>query len=662
MTRLAILILVSGAMLAIACGGPTTPDAFPVVQEVQRVGSPEPEPPEKPLFVWGETRFRHTRQIQNLVFRPDGKAIATSAYDYSPHITEWDMMGREVRRYSDPEHSVRHARVVGYTPDGRRLITNADYEWIVEFDTDTGKVVSRVGGRIQPFGLSAPVASPDGSVLAQIDGHVVRLLDAKTKAPIHPELDRYSSYPPYAIQFSSDGRWMLAVGYDGLWLWDLPAGKPPRAIDQGRRTISYHSTHISPDGRWIAGSNDHSIAVFAADTGEIAFRQPPRPVGSSRRTQVIGFDPSGRLWATDSWAGNITCHEVPSGKVLQTIKGFDQSTHTILSRDGRKLAVGGWKAFAVRDTVPAAEWHVVEQYPGRQSGGCGLDMPPCPSFAFTADSGRLITDRGEFDLRNMRWHPAEVRTQPKEAQPNEEEYVRSLGYSADGRRHAVAIRFKDQTTHVRVWETVSNTDVVRIEPAGEACGGAFTPDGKRLILANNDTTLGVWDYARLEARSLSPTAGDSWEMLAHPNAKVGLAAVSGLVADPNSAVELLKSRYRPIIDPKRVKDWIADLCDEDFATRETAENELAKLGSHAEGAIREATKSPSPETSRRAERLLRGIKPTSAVRAVRAVEVAERIDTAATRELLETWAKSSSDVLLQSEAKSALERMASTRP
>ena len=126
MTRLAILILVSGAMIAIACGGPTTPDAFPVVQEVQRVGSPEPEPPEKPLFVWGETRFRHTRQIQNLVFRPDGKAFATSAYDYSPHITEWDMTGRELRRYSDPEHSVRHARVVGYTPDGRRLITNAE--------------------------------------------------------------------------------------------------------------------------------------------------------------------------------------------------------------------------------------------------------------------------------------------------------------------------------------------------------------------------------------------------------------------------------------------------------------------------------------------------------------------------------------------------------
>src|SRR5207249_3094527 len=99
----------------------------------------------------------------------------------------------------------------------------------------------------------------------------------------------------------------------------------------------------------------------------------------------------------------------------------------------------------------------------------------------------------------------------------------------------------------------------------------------------------------------------------------------------------------------------------DFATRERAENELTKLGAQAEGALREAAKSPSPEACRRAERLLRRTKPDSAVRTIRAVEAAERIGNAEAKELIATWAKSNSDVLLQSEAQAALNRLSPLR-
>ena len=840
MARIVLLTgLVFTLVLAMACARRPAPEQELFVEQVQAVETPEPLPPEggsvafpgEPLARWGDPRLRHIGQVQKVVFRPDGKALAASEYN-SSIIIEWDAdNGRELRRYSDSEKPARYAMILGYTPNGRRLIIDSDYAQIVVFDTESGRVVSRIkhlreiaicpdgttiagrspdrratvwdletgqpvrtyptdvsgglsfspdgkwlvacangqylmsdptmdgrpsvrsevwvgpadgsgpgrllvppdgggddhvrgawvrsdrvvlmrkhqmisydpatgdrkaiakqppqqirdifladAGRlyVQEFGKDPvefdietlaplvgggkfpardywPARSPDGLKFAKSDGHAIQLFDAKTEKRLHPDRDNYPTRPAHTIQFSADGRRMLTVGYECIRVWDFPVGRPPTVIDPEGRTARSYYAHLSPDGRWVADCNDHSIAVFSAETGEVVFRQPPPPIGTSQRPRVVGFDPAGRLWVTDSWAGEITCHEVPSGQVVQTIKSFEQSVYMALSPDGRKLAVGGWKAFAVRDTDPAADWTIVERYPGRQPGGCGLDLPPCPQlFSFTRDSRRLITERGEFDMRNMYWEPAVAGKELPEAK----EVISgpSKVYSPDGRRSVGASNYRDGTSQVRIWETASNTELARLVPRGGVSGLAFTPDGKRLVVAKTDTTFELWDYPSLEARLLTPIAGDNWQLLASPHAKVGLAVVDALIADPAMGLSLLKARLRPI-DPLLVKKLIAELSDEDFATRERAGDDLAKLGSQAEGALREAAKSPSPEASRRAVRLLRGIKPS--VRTIRAVEVVERIGTAEARDLLATWAKNNADVLLQAEARSALGRLKS---
>ena len=838
MARIVLLTgLVFTLVLAMACARRPAPEQELLVEQVQAVETPEPLPPEgglvafpgEPLARWGDPRLRHIGQVQKVVFRPDGKALAASEYN-SSIIIEWDAdSGRELRRYSDSEKPARYAMILGYTPNGRRLIIDSDYAQIVVFDTESGRVVSRIkhlreiaicpdgttiagrspdrratvwdletgqpvrtyptdvsgglsfspdgkwlvacangqylmsdptmdgrpsvrsevwvgpadgsgpgrllvppdgdgsdpvkatwvrsdrvilmrkkqmisydpatgdrkaiakqppqqirdifladAGRlyVQEFGKDPvefdietlaslvgggkfpardywPARSPDGLKFAKIEGNAIQLFDAKTEKRLPPDQDSYPTTPTNSIQFSSDGRRMLTAGYNCKRVWDIPFGKPPTVIDRDGRT-AYYNVYLSPDGRWVASCNDHSIAVFSAETGEVVFRQPPPPKGISRRPIVVGFDPAGRLWVTDSWAGEITCHEVPSGQVVQTIKSFEQSVYMALSPDGRKLAVGGWRAFAVRDTDPAADWTVVERYPGRQPGGCKLDEPPCPQLlSFTRDSRRLITDRGEFDTRDGYWEPAIANQKLPEAK----EVIFGPGrvFSPDGRRSIGGSNYRDGTSQFRIWETASNTELARLVPRGGVSGLAFTPDGKRLVVAKTDTTFELWDYPSLEARSLTPIAGDNWELLLHPNAKVGLAVVDALVADPATALSLLKTRLSTI-DPARLKQLVDELSDEDFATRERAGDELAKLGSQAQGALREAATSPSPEASRRAVRLLRGIKPS--VRTIRAVEVAERIGNAEARELLTDWTNRNNDLLLQSEAKAALDRIA----
>ncbi len=539
-----------------------------------------------------------------------------------------------------------------FLTDAGRLYVQEFGKDPVEFDIET--LAPLVGGGKFLARDYWPARSPDGLKFAKIEGNAVRVFDAKKGTPIHPDRGDDPTRATHAIQFSTDGRRMLTVGYECIRIWNFPFDQPPTVIDREGRTASSNYAHLSPDGRWVADCNDHSIALFSAENGEIVFRQPPPPKGISRRPRVVGFDPGGRLWVTDSWAGEITCHEVPSGRILQTIVGFDQTTYTRLSPDGRNLAVGGWKVFAARDTNPKAEWHVIERYPGRKPGGCGLDEPPCPQLlSFTKDSRRLITDRGEFDTRDGYWKPAIANQKLPEAK----EVISGTGrvYSPDGRRSVGTTNYRDGTSQFRIWETASSTELARFVPRGGVSGCAFTPDGKRLVLAKADTTFELWDYPLLEARSFTPIAGDNWELLINPNANVGLAVVDALVADPATGLSLLKARLRPI-DPLLVKKLIAELSDEDFETRERAGDDLAKLGSQAEGALGEAATSPSPEASRRAVRLLRGIKPS--VRTIRAVEVAERIGNAEARELLANWANRSNDLLLQSEAKAALDRIA----
>ena len=81
-------------------------------------------------------------------------------------------------------------------------------------------------------------------------------------------------------------------------------------------------------------------------------------------------------------------------------------------------------------------------------------------------------------------------------------------------------------------------------------------------------------------------------------------AVRKLAASPASAVELFRSRIKPIApaDEQHVRRLIADLDSDEFAARQKAEAELEKLGELAVAACRKALAgAPSAEARRRLE-------------------------------------------------------------
>ncbi|HKB40118.1 MAG TPA: hypothetical protein VKD72_27025 [Gemmataceae bacterium] len=157
-----------------------------------------------------------------------------------------------------------------------------------------------------------------------------------------------------------------------------------------------------------------------------------------------------------------------------------------------------------------------------------------------------------------------------------------------------------------------------------------------------------------------------WAALASDDPVQGLAAVRSLVASPETTLRLLRQRLRPVQGPttKDVTQLLADLDSPRFAVRQRAMRELEQLGDPVFPLLRKLLASRPPlEVRRRVEVLLHSAEVPSAlspeqVRAVRAVQVLERIGTAEARKLLETLAAGAPGSRLTEDARAALERLA----
>jgi hypothetical protein len=196
---------------------------------------------------------------------------------------------------------------------------------------------------------------------------------------------------------------------------------------------------------------------------------------------------------------------------------------------------------------------------------------------------------------------------------------------------------------------------------------AFSPDGRLLACGGHTGLITVWKVPALPppAPSTALRRAALWDELGHPEAGAAGRALAALTEAPGPAVELFRQRLRQgeaHADPRRLEKLIAELDNDDFVVREQAQKELAAAGSAAVDALRQAlAKDPSPEVRRRLQRLLApydrpGTQPAR-LRAVRAVEVLERIGTPPARRLLQDLVGKVGDAVVEQEIKDSLRRL-----
>ncbi|HUR54111.1 MAG TPA: WD40 repeat domain-containing protein, partial [Gemmataceae bacterium] len=193
------------------------------------------------------------------------------------------------------------------------------------------------------------VASADGKVVAITEGHTVRLLDAKGE-PLLPGVARSAPDPAERIDFSADGRRMIATGGATIQTWDLPGGRQLWSA-RGPTDLEYCSpprVAISPDGRWVISSApfDSRTLVRDAETGKVVAGD-----GKDENRQLAGFDGPGRMWVRESMIGGCTSYPLPGGAAGRTVTLPVKYGFPLSSPDGRWLVMSGARhSLSVLDT------------------------------------------------------------------------------------------------------------------------------------------------------------------------------------------------------------------------------------------------------------------------------------------------------------------------
>jgi hypothetical protein len=230
-----------------------------------------------------------------------------------------------------------------------------------------------------------------------------------------------------------------------------------------------------------------------------------------------------------------------------------------------------------------------------------------------------------------------------------------IQFSADGRWVAAV----GSDNILRVWEAASGQEVRNYQLYNQNEGWArlstlvFAPDGRTVVTGDTVAQILQWDLTgRLRDGQLQPAAlpkedlARHWDNLAGADGEKAYDSLWAFVSNPQATLPFFQQKLTPApaVDDQRIAKHIQALDSEDFAQREHAMKELAKLEELAELALRKAQEAKPPlEVKRRIDLLLDKIRDTSLsldkLRQARAVTILEQIGPDKAQDLIERLAK-----------------------
>ncbi|MEU5307841.1 WD40 repeat domain-containing protein [Streptomyces sp. NPDC021562] len=437
----------------------------------------------------------HTSWVSSAVFSPDGKTLASAGDDGTVRL--WDV--------SDPKHPALlgspldgHDGTVylaSFSPDGRTLATADEDHTVRLWDVRDPRHPASLGTLTGHTEAVRSIAfSPDGHTLAAgSDDNAILLYDVSDVR--HPERVGPAllghSMTVHSVAFSPDGR-TLASGSkdDTVRLWDVSDRAHAKALGGPLtgHTGPVWSVAFSPDGSMLAaGSADSTASLWNVDNPAFPSQVGEPLAGSSGEMYAVGWSPDGHTLATGSGDGKVRLWSVPGTDMIGEAGTF--------SPDGRVLATGGGDS-------RMRLWNISD--PARPRG---LGEPfrtgwrDLRSMVFTRDGRTLVILTGE---NNVNWvqlwnvsdpaHPAQygapIRLDTRYAGSD------ALALSPDG--HTVAADYDDRTVQL-----LDISDPARPRRLGAPLGGhtgyvnalVFSPDGRTLASGSADGTVRLWDVS-----------------------------------------------------------------------------------------------------------------------------------------------------------------------
>jgi WD40 repeat protein len=434
--------------------------------------------------------------MSNLAITPDGKTLATVIWtgDSKSELTLWETdSGKVLSRITGKDQAPDFAGLE-YSPDGKWLAWISRDQRIVLAEPGTGKEVRRLRFGFFARSFAGFTFTPDSKMVLAWEQPTGQFHLWETATAKHVRSFKAATENP---EWVNDGPTSVAISQDGKLLARATAGGPISILDIAKGTeLERQDAHRRPinrlqfdrEGKQLVTMDDSlHLLAWEANSGK-RLRSIPAP----RNRAVAGLSDDGRLLVVRSARDSIGLVELATGKEIRAIAtGLEGGLAPVLSPDGKQLAVAGTKGKKrVIGLYDAAS--------GKETRRLTLpELAPPPDGAVPAPPGIV------FDLEQVFMGGA-------------------VFYSPDGR--VVATMLDNQ--RIALWDVTTGRELPIIEAPKEHAilALAFSPDGKSLAVNCDDGMPRLFETAtgherrRYETKLPAAKAGQDLEVRIAPPA------------------------------------------------------------------------------------------------------------------------------------------------
>jgi len=514
-------------------------------------------------------------EIKSAVFLPGGNRFITAGKgeDRNSTLQIWDLAGKSEASLVGHEGGILggvNAVSVGGNAQNA-LIASAGEDGTVRLWNQSGKPIGsplKAEGKHKDDGFTSISVSQDGQkiIAGKSDGNIY--LWEQSGKLLKTWLAHSSSIT--AVAFSKNSQRLVTAGEDGLArIWTITGDKLGELKHPEIKKIL--GVNFSPDGQMIATASDDNRARIWTIKGQ----EIKRLEGHQGWVTVVNFSPDGQTVSTASDDGSVKLWNPKTGQKLQDFRGHRGVVWSAsFSPDGKRLLSTGRDGFVriwnlaekpiqqIRLTGFQDDVNAIAFSPnGKTIVGAGNEgvmrlwdlsgkelkawqeaiyqKKNVQDIAFSPD-GKFIVASGLGSIARV-WDLAGSAAEPqaklKGVEGSQEGHQGNIGSVAvSPNSQFIATGSFDRT--IRIWKPKSpNGALVAVTPDQEGVVSrvVFTADGQRLVSADWEGNLAIWDLA---GHQLS-----KWQKV-HQTQIRGL----GITHDGSRIVTADKSGYVKILD------------------------------------------------------------------------------------------------------------------